>query len=117
MRHLVSSLLLLLMASAAFSKSTDDLFAAIYNGDLAAVKAAIAKKADVDAYDANGNTPLLTAVWYPEIVQELIAAKADVNKFGSTKMMNPMMSAATWGEPQTISLLAAAGADLNARDL
>jgi ankyrin repeat protein len=117
MRILISSLLLMLLACTVSAKATDDLFKAIYGGDLPGVKAAIADKANVNAFDDNGNTPLLTAVWNTDMVQELIAAKADVNKYASNKFMNPILSAASWGEPQTIALLVAAGADVNARDL
>lgn len=118
MKTLIATLILLgSTVTTCFATSTYDLFAAIKAGNVDAAKAAIAAKADVDATDANGNTVLLTAVWYPAIVSELIAAKANVNKFANNKIMNPLMSAATWGEVETINALIAAGADVNARDL
>lgn len=107
----------LCISHCAHAGSTDDLFTAIKSGDLAAAKAAIAAGGDVNAFDANGNTPLATAAWYPDIVRELIAAKADVNKFSSNGITNPLISAASWGVSETVTLLTASGADVNAKDI
>lgn len=67
-----------------FAIGNDGLIIAITNGDLPRVKELIKSKADVNAKDAKGATPLMMASLNgnEEIVITLIEAKADVNAKG-----------------------------------
>src|SRR5262249_13973398 len=87
---------------------------AIRDGDLKAVRAQLDAGVDVNARDANGNTPLLLAAVYagPECVELLLNKGADVNaanKAGAT----PLMRAAT--DYAKSKLLIDAGADVKAK--
>ena len=115
------------MLAACNASPDDNLLKASRDGDLAAVKAALAAKANVNVQDASGDTPLVGAsAWCNlAVVKALIAAGADVNEkqrdtannlnTGGTALM-----AAAGGDhpdcPQIIETLIAAGADVNARD-
>src|SRR5262249_33777670 len=73
-----------------------ELATAIRDGDLKAVREQLEGGVDVNARDADGNTPLLLAAVYagPECVELLLKNRADVNaknKFGAT----PLHRAAT----------------------
>lgn len=117
MRKKITTLLIGLLASATlFAGPTDDLFDAIKKYDLNKMKAAIEAGADVNAYDALGNTPILNAIYFEDMVKELIAAKCDVNKFNKTNMYTPLGSACSYGTTGTILALLDAGADVNAKD-
>lgn len=107
---------LLFASVATMAGPTDDLFAAATNGDAAAAKKAIADGADVNGFEKNGYTPLMIAVWYPGIMQELINAKADVNKPSNTGTYTPLTFAATFGITESIELLVNAGADINLKN-
>jgi len=83
-------------------------------GDTAAVRALLAKKADVNAPQADGATALHWAVYRGdrELVVALIRAGADVqaaNREGST----PMWLACVNGDPSILTALIEAGADVN----
>ncbi|MBO9481659.1 ankyrin repeat domain-containing protein [Salinisphaera sp. G21_0] len=85
-------------------------------GQLEAIKALIAKGADVSAQTEKGVTPLhyAAAQGQPEAIDALIAAGADVNartKNGFT----PLHYAAAQGQQEAIDALIANGADVNAR--
>jgi ankyrin repeat protein len=87
---------------------------AIRDGDLKAVRAQLDGGVDVNALDADGNTPLLLAAVYadPECVDLLLKKGADVNavnKLGVT----PLMRAAT--DDAKAKLLIDAGADIKAK--
>ena len=58
-----------------------DLVTAIRNADVQAVRQLLDNGADVNARDAEGNTPLILASFYagPECVELLIDKGADVN--------------------------------------
>jgi ankyrin repeat protein len=91
-----------------------ELAKAIRDGDLKAVRAHLDAGVDVNARDANGNTPLLLAAVYagPECVELLLKKGADVNaanKAGAT----PLMRAAT--DYEKSKLLIDAGADVKAK--
>ena len=84
-------------------------------GDMAAVRALLARKADVNAPAADGSTALLWAAEHDdlEMVNALLAAGAVArvaNRYGVT----PLHVAATHGNPRMIERLLAAGADVNA---
>ena len=99
---------------------TDDLLilAAWFNSNPAVIKALIKARADVNARDQNGWTPLMFAAQFnssPAVIEALIKAKADANarnKDGWT----PLMFAASFNSnPAVIETLIKAKADVNAR--
>jgi hypothetical protein len=68
--------------SATTTPETDALFRAAREGNADTVKSLLATRlADVNATDANGNTPLIEAARFghDEVVTALLIAKADVN--------------------------------------
>ena len=83
--------------------------------DSAGALALVKDKADVNAAESDGTTPLHYAVYHDDgaLVESLLkaGAKASVaNKFGST----PLLEAAVRGNPVVIEKLVKAGADVNA---
>jgi len=102
--------LALTLFNSAYADPSQDLAKAVKEHNIDAMKAAIAAGADVNAKDAEGNTPLGCAVWWTDEVALLIEAKADVN------LNNPLISAATWGETESLNLLLKAGANVNAKN-
>ena len=96
----------------------DPLHHAVFVGDLAAVVHLLgsAHRADVNAKNNNGNTPLDTAVFlnHASIVSALAAAGADVNAKGDDGN-TPLHTAAFLDRASVVSALAAAGADVNAK--
>jgi ankyrin repeat protein len=81
-------------------------------GNLAAVRAEIAKRADVNAPLADGSTALLWAAYHSNVdmARALIAAKADVNK-ASNYGVTPLLQASRAGDAPLIEVLLKAGAD------
>src|SRR5262245_39564260 len=93
---------------------TADLVTAIRNADAQAVRRLLENGTDVNARDAEGNTPLILASFYasPECVALLIEKGADVNaanKAGATALIR----AAT--DYEKTRLLVAAGANVRVR--
>jgi ankyrin repeat protein len=76
-------------------------------------------KADINAVDSHGNTPLLLALnrAKPEkdIVELLVNQGADVN-IGNADGTTPLMSATWWGELEIMRLLITHGSDVNRQD-
>ncbi|MDB4668778.1 ankyrin repeat domain-containing protein [bacterium] len=95
----------------------DRIIGAAKDGDVEAVKQAIADRVDVNAKDSGGWTPLLHAVRadHKEVAELLIAKGADVNaKFDDGQ--TPLHYAAQQGHKETAELLIGNGADVNAKD-
>jgi ankyrin repeat protein len=91
-----------------------DIFNAINNNDIVAVKKSIKAGADVNAKNICGNTPLIEACMIDnyEIAEVLIEAKADVNAesdLGYTAMMEAYINK----NIKIIKLLMLNGADYN----
>ncbi len=116
MKSTIFAFLLIFTCLFSWANPNDNLYKAIIKNDIDGVKKAIAAGADVNAFDKNGNTPLCTAVFSTDIMNELINAKADVNKFDAAKRINPLIAAADWGMVDAIKLLLDKGADINAKE-
>ena len=104
---MLSSFVILVLAAAA------PLVDAVKSGDRAAAIALISQRADVNAAETDGTTPLHWAVHHGdlELTQRLIRAGAKVNvknDYGST----PMSEAAVLGRADLIEALLKAGADV-----
>ncbi len=86
-------------------------------GDESIAQLLLAAKADVNAPDGKGLTPLhrATAAGSEGLVKLLLAAKANVNA-QDEHGMTPLHTAATSGQKATAELLLAAKADVNAQD-
>jgi ankyrin repeat protein len=87
--------------------------AAAREGNVAAVRAQVAARADVNAPDRDGTPALLWAAYNaaPELVSTLLAAGADpnaANPFGVT----PLLQASRNGDAATLRALLAGGADV-----
>jgi len=91
-----------------------DLFQAVRNNDLAALRTAIAVQADLNVRDRRGATPLVQAASFgsAEAMKLLLDAGADVNArsgFGATALVRAA------GDPEKTRLLVARGAEVNVR--
>jgi ankyrin repeat protein len=102
-------ILILLSSLNAFSGVQEDLVTACLQGDKAAAEKAIAGGADVNKLDANGNTPICSSYFSPEITQLLIDKGADAN--GGNYVA--LVSASNNYSVEVLKILLAAGADPN----
>lgn len=100
-----------------FARGSPELVVAAYKGDLAAVRALLAKRANVNARNSGGVTALVASPWggNVDVTKALIVAGADVNAVdndGGTALL------AAAGTPHTdiVRVLIEAGADVNASD-
>jgi len=94
-----------------------DFFELVKTGTLQDIKAAIGKGVDINAWDKDGRTPLMEAVWHnqnPEVVTTLLRAGAKIeaqSKSGATALLY----AAEYNQnPEVITTLLKAGADIKA---
>ncbi len=87
---------------------------AIATGDAGCVRLLLAAGADPNRARPDGETPLMSAVWTgsADIVQQLLARKADVNMHENQFHQTALMWAA--GHPDITRLLLDAGADVRA---
>jgi ankyrin repeat protein len=89
---------------------------AAYAGDKEMVKFLLLNKANVNAKNGQGQTPLISGLKYKEVVEVLLAAKAKVNVrdyiFGNTELH----WAALWGCSDAAELLLQSGLDVNAKN-
>jgi ankyrin repeat protein len=92
---------------------TEDMFEATKTGDYAKFKTALAAGADIKAFNQYGNTPLLDGIIYPDMVRDLIAAKADLNQPNKAGNNTPLSICALFGLVESMKLLIEAGADIN----
>jgi uncharacterized protein len=111
---LLAAALLALWAQAP-AWATTSLIEAAKANDSAGALALIKDKADVNAAESDGTTPLHYAVYHDDValVESLLKAGAKpsvANKYGST----PLLEAAVRGDAVVIEKLVKAGADVNA---
>ena len=100
-----------------FSYFSLELPKAIGRGDLATVKALLAKGADVSARDNHGETALIVAAHtrHKSIVQVLLDAGSNVN-VENPNGRTALIAAASRGNRDIVQSLLAAGADVNRKD-
>src|SRR5579883_623078 len=91
-----------------------ELFTAIKNGDATAIRTLLDNGADVNARDAEGNTPLILASFYgsPECVELLIERGADVNAANKAGVTALIRAATSYEKTR---MLLAAGANVQVR--
>ena len=109
-------IVILLFWSANVSGAGADVADAVMRGDMAALRALLAKRADVNATQVDGATALHWAVYRDnaEAADLLLAAGAHpgtANRTGAT----PLAMAALYGNPVMVDKLLKAGADARAR--
>lgn len=94
------------------------LLLAAYNGHTDVVKLLLKHDAIVDSRDAEGKTPLLHACTgpFPETVELLISAGADINAAEATEGFTPLMMAAGIGEADVVEVLLKHNADKTIKD-
>lgn len=94
------------------------LLVAARRGDLKAVDAAIAARADLEAVDGHGRTPLIRAALYGHapVVARLVKAGAKLNAVTIEEKDTALHVAAREGHVPVIQALAAAKADMNLRN-
>jgi ankyrin repeat protein len=105
---------LCLTPTAAAQSTADDLFQAIRNNDLAALKVPLAPGADVNSRDKRDNTLLMQAAAFgsPEAVKLLLERGADVNAANAFDNTALILGA---NDPEKAVVLVNKGADVNAR--
>ena len=113
MRTAIAAAILLLGASPVFAATK--LVDAVKRGDVAAVRALVAQKVDVNAPDADGSTALHWAAERDDVAMAdvLIAAGANV-KAATRYKVTPLALACTNGDATLVDRLLKAGADPNA---
>ncbi len=97
--------------------SVDDFTAAAYNGNMATIKAYLAKGGDINAYDSDGDTALITASKAKKhsraTVEFLLKNGADVNKASADGNSAPLYEAVIHDALSIPLLLIENGADVN----
>jgi hypothetical protein len=94
----------------------DDVYAAIRNGDHAALDALLRAGADVNARTSGGATALMRAVTDPAKVRLLIEHGAEVNAAAESGRTPLMLAAMSDRSSSIVGLLLARGADARAAD-
>jgi ankyrin repeat protein len=99
-------------------KSLTALHMAAYNGHSEIVKLLIDHGATIDCRDNEGKTPLIHACTdaFPETVEILLDAGADVNAKESTEGFTPLMMGAGLGQTDVVRVLLRHNADKAMRD-
>ena len=86
---------------------------AAYYGHMARVRELCDWRADIEAADMHGGTPLwwASSIGNLDIVRELLARGANVNAVSNSSGDTPLMWSSYWGHVEVVRALLAAGAD------
>ncbi len=105
-----------MFANGAFAGPNEDLFDAIYGGNLSTAKSAISSGADVNAINRDGWTALTYASGKSreDIVNLLLSKGADINASGSVGI-TPLAIVSFVGNKDMVKLLLSKGADVNVK--
>src|SRR5688572_17838368 len=103
--------LVLLSVTVAVRAATSDVADAMMRGDVAAVRALIQKKADVNAPQGDGATALHWAVYRDNVEAVDLLVRAGAKSTANRTGMTPLAMAALYGNPQIVDRLLKAGAD------
>lgn len=93
---------------------------AAFNGQTDIVKMLIEAKADVNAQDKTGTSPLMFAASAPngtETIKVLLESGAQINRVDTNEHFTALMWAAAEGQTENVKLLLAKGADLSLKDI
>jgi ankyrin repeat protein len=98
------------------TKTNQELLTAAYRGDVAGIRALLARGADVNVRNREGHTPLWEAAYAgrAEAARLLLDRGADANARDENGM-TPLMWAVCGGYADTVRVLLERGADVNAR--
>ncbi len=115
-RLLAGCLAVLVIGSGTIRAATSDVADAVMNGDIAALRALIQKKADVNAPQADGARALHWAVYRDDLqaADLLIAAGANV-RAANREGVTPLAMASLYGSLPIVDRLLQAGADARER--
>jgi len=117
-RRLFTCTILLFFSSTAYAGLIESAKA----GNLAGVRAALLREDDIMQTDKNGNNALMWASWngHGKIVQELLAAKADVHAtdgpVGDTALTKAAFNGGTDAHVKIVRALLAAGANIETKN-
>ena len=113
-RKCIGALLVLLSVTVAVRAATSDVADAMMRGDVAAVRALIQKKADVNAPQGDGATALHWAVYRDSVEAVDLLVRAGAKSTANRTGMTPLAMAALYGNPQIVDRLLKGGADAKA---
>src|SRR5215475_13633389 len=114
-KSLLTGLSLTLFLAVSAQAADSPLADAAMRGDKAAVRALLKDKVDVNAPQGDGSTALHWATYHDdlELAKLLIAAGADVKAKTRLGEMTPLFMAAKNGNPQMVTLILDAKAEVN----
>ena len=112
--RVLAALVVILIAASPSAAGKSDLADAAQRGDIAAVRALLAKKTDVNAPQNDGSTALHHAVYRGDVDMANLLVRAGANVKAATRAgSTPMWLASINGDAKVLSLLLEAGADVN----
>jgi ankyrin repeat protein len=110
----LAALIVVVIAASVSAAGKSDVADAAQRGDMAAVRALLAKKADVNAPQNDGSTALHHAVYRGDVEMVNLLVRSGANVKAATRAgSTPMWLASINGDAKVLSLLLESGADAN----